>query len=98
MVCAFRHFKTYLRKEFRDASSRKASAYIGEGIGDDALQKIYIPDVIWGMVELGYRSPDDFDFTFEYERKTSKAKNSKGGKIKLVSFKNFCPYEIDLED
>lgn len=53
---------------------------------------------IWGMVELGYRSPDDFDFTFEYERKTSKAKNSKDGKIKLVSFKNFCPYDIDLED
>ena len=50
------------------------------------------------MVELGYRSPDDFDFTFEYERKTSKAKNSKDGKIKLVSFKNFCPYDIDLED
>lgn len=43
---------------------------------------------IWGMVELGYRSPDDFDFTFEYERKTSKAKNSKDGKIKLISFKN----------
>lgn len=52
---------------------------------------------IWGMVGLGYRSPDDFDFTFEYERKSSKAKNSKDGKIKLVSFKNFCPYEIDLE-
>lgn len=53
---------------------------------------------IWGMVELGYRSPDDFDFSFEYERKTSKAKNSKDGKIKLISFKNFCPYEIDLDD
>lgn len=53
---------------------------------------------IWGMVELGYRSPDDFDYTFEYERKRSKAKNSKDGKIKLISFKNFCPYQIDLEN
>lgn len=53
---------------------------------------------IWGMVELGYRAPDDFDISFEYENKASKAKNSKGGKIKLVSFKNFCPYEISLED
>ena len=44
---------------------------------------------IWGMIELGYRSPDDFDFSFEYEKKTSKAKNSKEGKIKLISFKNF---------
>ncbi len=53
---------------------------------------------IWGMVELGYRSPDDFDFAFEYEKKSSKAKNSKVGKIKLLSFKNFCPYEINLEN
>ncbi|MDR0677190.1 MAG: BREX system Lon protease-like protein BrxL [Holosporaceae bacterium] len=37
----------------------------------------------WGMVELGYRPPD---------------KNLKSdGKIKLVSFKNFCPYAIDLD-
>lgn len=50
---------------------------------------------IWGMVELGYRSPDEMDFTFEYERKHSK--KHKEGKIRLISFKNFCPYEIDLE-
>jgi ATP-dependent Lon protease len=37
----------------------------------------------WGMAELGYRPPD----------KTMKL----DGKIKLVSFKNFCPYTIDLE-
>lgn len=53
---------------------------------------------IWGMVELGYRSPDDFDIKFEYEKRSSKAKNSKDGKIKLVSFKNFCPYNIDLDE
>ena len=55
-------------------------------------------DDIWGMVELAYRSPDDFDFSFEYERKSSKGKNSKDGKIRLVSFRNFCPYNIDLDD
>ncbi|MCD7785559.1 MAG: BREX system Lon protease-like protein BrxL [Oscillospiraceae bacterium] len=53
---------------------------------------------IWGMVELGYRSPDDFDMEFEYETKSSRAKNSKEGKIKLISFKNFCPYNIDVEE
>lgn len=52
---------------------------------------------IWGMVELGYRAPDSFDIEFEYERSKSKAKASKDGKIKLLSFKNFCPYEIDIE-
>ena len=53
---------------------------------------------IWGMVELGYRAPDDFDWSFEYEKKASKAKDKKTGKIKLISFKNFCPYSIDLDN
>jgi ATP-dependent Lon protease len=37
----------------------------------------------WGMVEIGYRPPDD-DI-------------KQAGKIKLTSFKSFCPYTIDLE-
>jgi ATP-dependent Lon protease len=37
----------------------------------------------WGMVEIGYRPPDD-DMKLK-------------GKIKLTSFKTFCPYTIDLE-
>ena len=53
---------------------------------------------IWGMIELAYRTPDDFDFEFEYEKKTSKSRDGKQGKIKLVSFKNFCPYNIDLDE
>lgn len=52
---------------------------------------------IWGMIELGYRAPDSFDVEFEYEKNKSKAKSSKDGKIKLLSFRNFCPYEIDVE-
>ena len=40
---------------------------------------------IWGIVELGYRLPDD----------TAKPKIS--GKIKMTSFTNFCPYEADLD-
>ena len=36
---------------------------------------------VWGVVELGYRFPE----------------GRMKGKIKLLSFKNFCPYEIDLE-
>ena len=35
----------------------------------------------WGVVELGYRYPE------------GKIK----GKIKLLSFQNFCPYEIDVD-
>jgi ATP-dependent Lon protease len=37
----------------------------------------------WGMVELGYRNPDD-DLKIK-------------GKIKLIGFKTFCPYTIDLD-
>lgn len=36
----------------------------------------------WGMVELGYREPDE----------SLKIK----GKIKLISFRAFCPYTIDI--
>ncbi len=39
----------------------------------------------WGMLELGYRSPDD--------NVTPKLP----GKIRLISFKNFCPYSIELD-
>ena len=39
----------------------------------------------WGVVELGYRMPDD----------TAKPKIP--GKIKLTGFTNFCPYTVDLD-
>lgn len=39
----------------------------------------------WGIVELGYRPPDD----------TVKPKIP--GKIKLVGFKSFCPYNTDID-
>ena len=39
----------------------------------------------WGIIKLGYRPPDD----------TARPKIP--GKIKLVGFKNFCPYTVDLE-
>lgn len=40
---------------------------------------------VWGVVELGYRAPDD----------TVKPKLP--GKIKMVSFTNFCPYTTNLD-
>jgi len=39
----------------------------------------------WGIIKLGYRPPDDF------------ARPKIPGKIKLIGFKNFCPYKVDLE-
>ncbi len=39
----------------------------------------------WGMLELGYRLPNG----------NTKSKGS--GKIRLLSFRSFCPYEINLD-
>lgn len=47
----------------------------------------------WGMVEIGYRPPDDYDVEFS----RNKAKEAKRGKIKLTAFKTFCPYSIDID-
>ncbi len=71
---------------------------IESDVWDDCKSDLVKGRDVWGMVELGYRSPDDFDIEFAYERRISKAKSSKEGKIKLVSFRNFCPYQIDLEE
>ena len=47
----------------------------------------------WGMVEIGYRPPDDYDMEFS----RNKAKGANRGKIKLTAFKSFCPYTIDID-
>ncbi len=47
----------------------------------------------WGMVEIGYRPPDDYDVEFS----RNKAKGTNRGKIKLIAFKSFCPYTIDID-
>lgn len=39
----------------------------------------------WGMVEIGYKQPD------------SSSDNNTKGKIKLIAFKTFCPYTIDID-
>lgn len=52
---------------------------------------------VWGMIEIGYRSPEDYDIEFNFEKKSPTSKATKKGKIKMISFKNFRPYDIDLE-
>ena len=40
---------------------------------------------VWGIIKLGYRPPDEY------------SKPKIPGKIKLMGFKNFCPYSVDLD-
>jgi ATP-dependent Lon protease len=54
---------------------------------EDSVWQICKDDLIrgketWGMVELGYRPPDE---------------DEKRGKIKLTAFKTFCPYTINVD-
>jgi ATP-dependent Lon protease len=46
----------------------------------------------WGMVEIGYRLPDD-----DIGGSLNKTKEANRGKIKLTTFKTFCPYMIDID-
>lgn len=70
---------------------------IEDSVWNDCKYDLVQEHETWGMVELGYRAPDDFDWAFDYKQKTSRARDGKQGKIKLISFKTFCPYRIDLD-
>ena len=54
---------------------------IDSNVWDDCKDELVKAKETWGVVELGYRYPE------------GKIK----GKIKLLSFQNFCPYEIDVD-
>lgn len=58
---------------------------IEDFVWDSCKQELVKGRETWGMLELGYRPPDD--------SVTPKLP----GKIRLVSFKNFCPYSIELD-
>ncbi|MDR1379458.1 MAG: BREX system Lon protease-like protein BrxL [Synergistaceae bacterium] len=58
---------------------------IEDSVWNSCKQELVKGREVWGMLELGYRLPDD--------SVTPKLP----GKIRLVSFKNFCPYSIELD-
>lgn len=55
---------------------------IEDSVWDRCKDELVKARETWGIIELGYRYP---------------ANNGKiNGKIKLINFENFCPYDIDL--
>lgn len=58
---------------------------IEDNIWYDVKDELVSGQEVWGMLELGYREPDD------------SVRPYIPGKIKLVNFQNFCPYSIDLD-
>ena len=66
---------------------------IEESVWEQVKDELIAEHETWGIIELGYRAPNEYDQQFEED----KVKKGKKGKIKLTNFKNFCPYTIDLE-
>lgn len=58
---------------------------IDNGVWNRCKEELVSGKETWGLIELGYRPPDD------------SARPKIPGRIKLLSFQNFCPYEIDLD-
>lgn len=58
---------------------------IEDAVWDNVKDELVKSNEIWGIVELGYRPPDD------------SVKPKITGKIKLTDFKSFTPYNIDLD-
>lgn len=56
---------------------------IPEKVWDVCSQELLKSDENWGIVELGYQPPCD---------------SLSKGKIKLLSYRDFCPYDVDLDD
>lgn len=58
---------------------------IEDSVWDNVKDDLVKSNEVWGVVELGYRPPDD------------SARPKIPGKIKLTDFTSFTPYEIDLD-
>jgi len=65
---------------------------VWEGIRKDLLH-----GETWGMIEIGYRSPDEADILWTDTDNGAKGKGANKGKIKLTNFKPFCPYSVDTD-
>lgn len=66
-----------------DFGLRNSDTTIPREVWDSCSQELLKAEENWGIIELGYQYP--------YDTKTP-------GKIKLMSFQDFCPYDIDLDE
>lgn len=57
--------------------------YISPEVWQECSDILLRSEESWGIMELGYLFPDD---------------NKKTGRIQMMSFKDFCPYTIDLDE
>lgn len=55
---------------------------IDKSVWDECRDELVKKSNVWGIVTLGYRPPND---------------SHSSGKIRLLKFKNFCPYTVELD-
>lgn len=68
-----------------DFGLRNKETMIDGDVWEECRGRLVSGHETWGMLELGYRPPDD----------TVRPKIP--GKIRLLSFRDFCPYTIDVD-
>lgn len=56
---------------------------IPKSVWDDCCDDLLKSEENWGIIEIGYHMPES---------------DKEPGKIKLVSYQDFCPYDISLDD
>lgn len=71
--------------ELPDYGLTNRETIIEDTVWDNVKDELVRNSEIWGIVELGYRPPDD------------SAKPKIPGKIKLTDFNSFTPYSVDLD-
>lgn len=71
--------------ELPDYGLTNKETIIEDTVWDNVKDELVRSSEIWGIVELGYRPPDD------------SAKPKIPGKIKLTDFTSFTPYSVDLD-
>jgi len=76
-----------------DFGLRNTDTVIEEHVWDVCKGDLVRGREVWGMVEIAYRPTGDYDLAGSQGRVSGKDR----GKIKLVSFKKFCPYTIDID-
>ncbi|XOQ52598.1 MAG: ATP-dependent Lon protease [Succiniclasticum sp.] len=71
---------------------------IDEEVWDECKEDLLHGYETWGLVELGYQSPNECRTSWGGSTNGfyNKNKGENKGKVILLSFKPFCPYKIDL--
>lgn len=76
--------KNHYSFEIADLGIQHGQTWIEDYIWERIKDEVLHTSGGWGLVKLGYATPEE----------TGK---SQGGKLTLLEYKNFCPYEVNLD-